>query len=249
MSFWNDYLKRVGHGNFSKYDIVLNGNITHELSYAHWKAQGIPLPSRANRINQGPIILSTVIDRDQVYILDYNTAVKADLSRMITNNRVYFLPWKMHDMTHVTFDDLNRSNCDYFMTSQFSGCRFVVTNEYIAHVAHWSDAQAQNFVNNKQDRSAIRTRTELKFRHKNYPAKPKLYRSISTSMLNQSEVNAFGSDNAVHLSYYQCRGIGNDQMLLFGYKDHLSPLGWTFKYMRFQAKTPNAPKKWYRIQL
>lgn len=249
MSFWNDYLKRVAHDSFSKYDIVLNGNITHELSYARWKAAGIPLPSKANRISQGPIILSTVIDNDQVHILDYNTAVKENLSRIITNNRVYFLPWKMHGMTHVTFDDLNRSNCNYFMTSQFSGCRFVVTNEYIAHIAHWSDAQAQYFANNLQDRSAIRTLTELQFRYRNYPDKPKLYRSISTSRLNQSNVNAFGSDNVIHSSYYQCRGVGDDQMLLFGYKDSLSPLGWTFKYMKFQARTPKAPKKWYRVQL
>lgn len=53
------------------------------------------------------------------------------------NNTIelYWLPWKDGEITRASIKELNDSGCKYFMTSTFSGCRFVATETEVSHVA------------------------------------------------------------------------------------------------------------------
>ncbi len=50
-------------------------------------------------------------------------------------HRLYWLPWADHNVTHATWGNLAGANL--FLTSTFTGCRFVVNNNGVSHVA-WS---------------------------------------------------------------------------------------------------------------
>lgn len=68
--------------------------------------------------------------------------------------KLYWLPWLNLNITSVTMKELNASGCDYFLTSTFSGCRWVATEELVAHVAY---AQTRNGPQN----SATRDHSQL----------------------------------------------------------------------------------------
>ena len=48
---------------------------------------------------------------------------------------VYWMPWKSHSTVYAERAWFERSKCAYFMTSQLTGCRFVVTDSQVLHVA------------------------------------------------------------------------------------------------------------------
>lgn len=57
---------------------------------------------------------------------------------------VYWLPWSCNSNGHnlgrefVPIKDLNDKykDCEFFLTSNLSGCRFVATDEYLTHISH-----------------------------------------------------------------------------------------------------------------
>jgi hypothetical protein len=49
--------------------------------------------------------------------------------------KVYWLPWVSGQVTRATMQELDASGADYFVTTKFSGCRFVVTSAEVMHVA------------------------------------------------------------------------------------------------------------------
>ncbi|MBB5190663.1 hypothetical protein HNQ50_001385 [Silvimonas terrae] len=51
------------------------------------------------------------------------------------SERVYFVPWKKYETVHADRNWFENSNCNYFMTTPLSGCRFVLTHNQVLHVA------------------------------------------------------------------------------------------------------------------
>ncbi|RDK02459.1 hypothetical protein DLM46_12765 [Paraburkholderia lacunae] len=49
--------------------------------------------------------------------------------------QVYWLPWKNQSCEYVPMTTLTESGCRYFLTSMLTGCRFVVTETYVAHIS------------------------------------------------------------------------------------------------------------------
>lgn len=47
---------------------------------------------------------------------------------------VYWLPYDKNKVSHVSTKDLQSSKCLVFVTTTFSGCRFSMTDDYVAHV-------------------------------------------------------------------------------------------------------------------
>ncbi len=50
---------------------------------------------------------------------------------------VYWLPWQNNTITAVSWLQLNTSGCNAFLTSEFSGCRFVINDFGLSHIAYW----------------------------------------------------------------------------------------------------------------
>ena len=75
------------------------------------------------------IITSHDLVSDITYLDD--TAHTRDCHTM----EVYWLPWLHGEITTATIAELNQSGCQYFLTSTFTGCRFVATDEAVSHVA------------------------------------------------------------------------------------------------------------------
>ena len=48
---------------------------------------------------------------------------------------VYWMPWKSGETVYAERKWFERSKCAYFLTAQLTGCRFVVTHDYVLHIA------------------------------------------------------------------------------------------------------------------
>ncbi|MDE1009491.1 MAG: hypothetical protein OSB38_27885, partial [Paraburkholderia fungorum] len=112
MSFWKDISSYIGP---TKFGVKLWDKLALPKDYGGWVAG---------------LTMATYWDGQ-------NYCLSNDLSKnyLIEKESVYFLSWAVDDVTKVSFKTLN--NFDYFLTSEFSGCRFVVTDVGVAHVA-WS---------------------------------------------------------------------------------------------------------------
>jgi len=113
MQFWSILPSFVGP---TDRQIILGGRFAEQLSDTNKKGRTTIVSSHdvANNI--------TYLDHEK----------KAELSSTM---ELYWLPWQHGEITTATLAELNQSGCQYFLTSTFSGCRFVVTNESVSHVA------------------------------------------------------------------------------------------------------------------
>lgn len=72
--------------------------------------------------------------------------------------KVYFLPHVLHDISTVSRADLDRSECDFFLTTPLTGCRFVVTKEVVSHVFASAGGNDNSLSRDKaQERAGIPT--------------------------------------------------------------------------------------------
>lgn len=227
MNFWND-LKRIRDGEESSFHIQLDSFFGEEEGY------GSAINVRAG-YSPNEIFLMPASKYLPTRALDSGCA------------SVYWLPWEDMEMVKVMFRDLNASPCSYFMTAEFSGCRFVITDEYLAHIAFSVDYH--NPQTTLEQFSADRTECEAETRGFLNLGAPALYRSLSSSNLPYSKASGFGAKNFQKLSYFQKGGaIDDNRMILFGYRDPLSVIGWSFKYLLFQ-KNRNRPPIWHVVPI
>lgn len=140
---------------------------------------------------------------------------------------VYFLPWKNGKATKVTIQELNASGCDYFTTSEFSGCRFVATNEEVMHVA-WSGVGL--YGDGARGTSVMRTMAEreamgdLGVRQRR--------RAVSISVVGRAGVGPSGGEGVMRSSYGE-GGLDQSRMKVFGYKFQGNWCFTTLKYVGF----------------
>ncbi len=228
MQFW-DGLKQVVDNYVSPFQVQLSASFGAQSSQSY----------------KGTV--RAMFYKDQVTLVPGNSVLPQIQGALdLGLGSVFWLPWSNQSITKVMLTDLNSSGCNYFMTSEFSGCRFVITNEYIAHVAHWAKAGGNNMVPLFR-RSQVRTEAELSGRERAGMQKPTLYRAISSSNLTNSAASGFGSNDSQTLSYFQ-GGIDVDRMLIFGYRDTNSIIGWSFKYLTFTANQMTKPI-WHEVPL
>ncbi|MGB3126343.1 MAG: hypothetical protein WBB95_21235 [Pseudomonas sp.] len=57
---------------------------------------------------------------------------------------IYWLPWRNGEVTQATYADMDALGCTFFMTSLFTGCRFVATETKVAHIAFSQGALGNN---------------------------------------------------------------------------------------------------------
>jgi hypothetical protein len=197
MSFWNNLGSYVGFGS-QRVDLI----------------DDLATPYDESRLMGGVDVYT--FGTGSTYVLTnkaYEGAVEA--------KRVYFLSWKIDDITEVTFEQLN--GYDYFLTSKFTGCRFVVTDRNVAHIA-WSAGGNREAGLGTQ---ALRDRAE--YDTLEYATKPPtLRRKLSFT----TETSAL--DTAISASGRRTDGgsyFGNSAMI-FGHRvDKI----WRFKKLEYTA--------------
>ncbi len=215
INFWQ-YIKTVTDGQVSPFQLqVVPPNFNNKL-----RGSVVELDAEYSK--------SFDLSRDIVLL----ASPRASTSKLSNDTRrVYWLPWKHAHMTSVSIVELNQYNCDYFMTDELTGCRFVVTDQYIAHVANWAyppqkGAAEPSDVEKRQNR--IRKEKEYRADHR-LGNTPSFYRVLSLSNTDDKIPRGIESLNYQLFSYRQENPEGAAQVL--GYKDPVSPIGWRFKYL------------------
>jgi hypothetical protein len=131
---------------------------------------------------------------------------------------VYWLPWQNNTITSVTWQQLNASGCQFFLTSEFSGCRFIIDSYGLAHIAHWQAIGPMSF-----NSSAARDYNETTL-----GPTPTLRRKLSFT----GDTNTLGSPNSLAMTYGWYGS--NSRAIVCGYKN-LYTNSWHFKVLRYQA--------------
>jgi hypothetical protein len=106
---------------------------------------------------QGKVYIAVNVSKRGDEISKYYLDI-TDKGNDIPSTEVYWLPWKNNDATYVTLDDLNKSGCKYFMTSELSGCRFSFVkapkdNGEVGYLAHIANNPSQNIDPTQRARS------------------------------------------------------------------------------------------------
>jgi hypothetical protein len=124
MRFWSSLPSFVGP---TSQHIILGGRFAEQLS-------------AANKKGRTTVITSHDVANNITYLDDVKMAAFSSTIEL------YWLPWLHGEITSATIAELNQSGCEYFLTSTFSGCRFVATNESVAHVAFSQNTWGNNSV-------------------------------------------------------------------------------------------------------
>jgi hypothetical protein len=145
---------------------------------------------------------------------------------------VYFLSWAVDDVTKVSYDTLKDFN--FFLTSEFSGCRFVVTEVGVSHVA-WSAGGNRAMGIGSQ---ALRDQSEANELGYNKFGAPKYRRKMSFTQGNSNldtQLVQAGTKNASQS--YEDGG----RVMIFGYR---VDGGWAFKALRYDKNTGSETGTW-----
>jgi hypothetical protein len=170
--------------------------------------------------------------------LDMNT-YKVGSTYFLTNKHygdpqetvsVYCLSWRLDDTSRVLFETLNDFN--YFVTSELSGCRFVVTNYGVAHVA-WSAG------GHRASGIASQTlRDWAEFQALSYGTHPPTYRRrLSISGTPGILDNALGAINSNNSG----QSYDDERAMVFGYRVNG---GWAFKVLRYTEAGGSSSGTW-----
>lgn len=201
MSFWNDLPTYTGKSNFG---VILLDKLAQEQSSGGWVAG---LTMYTHKFNSKYYLSNKSLSNWGVFPLEKVS--------------VYFLSWKVDDISKVSFKALQ--GFDYFLTSEFSGCRFVVTEFGVAHVA-WSAGGHRATGNASQQQ-----RDAAEYDALSYAKHPPKYRrrlSISNSdgALDTHLVTTHNTNNTG-------QSYNNERAIVFGYRING---GWAFKVLRYK---------------
>ncbi|HEY0064959.1 MAG TPA: hypothetical protein VGC21_22765 [Telluria sp.] len=144
-------------------------------------------------------------------------------SNAVERKRVYFLPWMRDHVTQVSFSDL--SGYDYFLTSEFTGCRFVVTSHAVAHVA-WSAGRDPALWSGTQGQRDMAEYTEMN----HAGVRPTWRRKMSLTTVNgpwDAALAGAGFDTGG-------QSYGGARAMIFGYKVGSQ---WHFKMLQYATGT------------
>lgn len=148
---------------------------------------------------------------------------------------VYFLPWYSGRATKVKISDLNASGCDYFTTSEFTGCRFVVTEQEIMHVAWSGGGGAWGEASGAVGTSALRSQAEsnaigntgLRQRRRAISISEASRAGRGIKIAKEGTVSSYGTGPKVN-------GILPGKMKVFGYKVNNA---WCFKTLKYEDES------------
>ncbi|MQA23657.1 hypothetical protein [Rugamonas rivuli] len=75
-------------------------------------------------------------------------------TRVRDQQTVYWLPWSgspgKGQITEATWETIEKTGCNYFLTSEFTGCRFVVDDIGVSHVAYGAGNAVAGATNSAQ---------------------------------------------------------------------------------------------------
>lgn len=145
--------------------------------------------------------------------------------------KVYWLPWSsVHDnggTEYIEIDELKASGCEFFMTSNLSGCRFVATNKYLAHFSC-----AQKISDKAIEDTEGRASAEQKLNeNKNFQPTKRLALSISDISESQSSPEVWRGG---HYSYRR-NDKGSGIAFVIGIKKNDD---WVIKYLKTSDRGP-----------
>jgi hypothetical protein len=143
---------------------------------------------------------------------------------------VYFLSWKVDDVTKVSFESLK--GFDYFVTSEFSGCRFVVTDFGVAHVAWSAGGERAKGIGSQ----ALRDQAE--YNALSYGSHQPQYRRRLSMSLGPGKLDTFLASNGSNTSG---QSYNDERALVFGYR---VSGGWAFKVLRYKASEGSTKGVW-----
>jgi hypothetical protein len=216
--FWENLASYVGPSGFA----VTFGGILH----THQGDQGVIIPKlNVYRKNMGVAQQGVAQQRGGGKVEYFLTPGLCPGYHPWETVSVYFLPWKNGIATKVTIQELNTSGCDYFTTSEFSGCRFVATNEEVMHVAYFSGGLGLFGYNGA---SVMRTMAE---REAMGDSRPRLRRrAVSISEVNHSGFGPGLGEGVIRTSY-RAEIKEESRMKVFGYKFQGNWCFTTLKYV------------------
>lgn len=228
--FWND-VKQAREGHKSKYRVKLGRRFALEQGSnvgPDWRIESI----------------QAFLNRDGIVVLPKEDG--ALLSPGWKDQgivKAYWLPWQRHEVKVILLSEMNDPSVDFFITSEFSGCRFVVTDKYIAHVAYSAEPKflpRPTNVIGRRGSSVDRTLAEEELIQKFAFGTPKWHRSISYGDISTAHEPGFGAGDTQMLSYLNA-GALYDRMIVFGYRNPQSCIGWSFKYLVSNAMKVEKP--------
>ncbi|MFL9864900.1 hypothetical protein PQR67_12045 [Paraburkholderia fungorum] len=208
MSFWADISSYIGQTTFG---VKLHGKLALPASDGGWR---------------GGLTMATYKLGSDYYLSDDHQF------NPIETESVYFLSWSVDGVTKVSYETLKDFN--YFLTSEFSGCRFVVTDYGVAHVA-WSAGGHRASGIGSQDLRDTSERKELGY---DTFGKPKYRRKLSftsSAAPLDNELTTAGTDNSSQ--HYE----GGNRAMVFGYRVQG---GWAFKVLRYDGNTGSGTGTW-----
>ncbi|MFZ6644926.1 hypothetical protein ACO0LO_04375 [Undibacterium sp. TJN25] len=174
--------------------------------------------------------------------------------------QVYWLPWKNLSVESVLVRELNLTPCQFFLTSTFSGCRFVVTDTYVAHIANEQPPSMGEARNRQIDRDNAESSLQMpvndddapsvrrKLSISPFPLPPpvkKESKSSGSDSEDEAPVNTgrgrdliFGWD--VIASYQRGAKLGAGMAMVIGYKEGNE---WTYKWLKMEGEN-SASGQW-----
>lgn len=236
--FWDD-VKQAREGHKSKFCVRLGARFALEQGNSvdpDWKIESV----------------QAFLDQDGIVILPEGDTPSHQLGWMDQGLvKAYWLPWQRREVKVILLSEMSDPNVDFFITSEFSGCRFVVTDKYIGHVAYSAGprflSRPTNILN-RRGSSVERTLAEEELLQMYRLSTPEWHRSISYGDLSTAHAPGFGSSDTKMLSYLKKGSMKGDRMIVFGYRDPASCIGWNFKYLTFNCMKKEKPI-WHIIPL
>lgn len=148
----------------------------------------------------------------------YTLTIVADKANNSAETKyAYWLPWKNISVEKVMMSALNASGCDYFLTSMLTGCRFVATDIYVAHISN-EQASGQDITTTQQARDAVETPLMMKVGHR---------RKLSITAQDKRGIDWTGEDTIS--SYKRSADLQTGSAFVIGYKDEGA---WKFKWLK-----------------
>jgi hypothetical protein len=176
----------------------------------------------------------------------YDLSVVADNAGNSADiKKVYWLPWKNRSAEKVLLTDLNNSGCDYFLTSMLSGCRFVATEFYVAHISNEQGISDSSVTTTREGRDLAEGPLLAPSKPTEAHGYSESRRKLSISPLPVGESASRGLEaiakHDIIASYQRGDKAGVGSALVLGYKVGEE---WTYKWLKFTAGANSPEGTW-----
>lgn len=158
------------------------------------------------------------------------TNIKLRGNKHIESENVYVLAYDEDGITEVTFEELR--DYEYFVTSEFSGCRFVVTDEGVSHVS-WSAGRPPSRWCGSQ---AMRDIAEAG----NMERQPTQLRRLSITA-GTSVLEKILGENGTAIIPSESYKLKTESVMMFGYQENGI---WHFKMLKYRKGRSSGSGIW-----